>query len=259
MGFHKPTFKKDYPMERKPSPYQYFLDVIGATRIQEVTATGNRDEIIKVHRYYDDLKESEVEWGNEQFVPNRFKPANSYWLVSFDCRGRGFGRKDISYRQLPIIPMIAPKAEIAGSTFDNIAKEGFYLDRSTGQYHLLVKKGTNLWEALKMTGYEYDATKYKQKLFDTFDPAMNADGYIDVNYSFVGGRIYVTWLTKEWPTGKTTEQTDSALKVATLESEVTPPVTEEKAIESQPPVTPKEEVTEQKTEKPVVQGNQKKK
>lgn len=231
-----------------PSPWQYFLDVVAAARIKEVEATGIAKEIKLVHYRYDNLKESEVIWSTPRWMPNRLKPGKGYWEIDFDCIGRNFSRKGLTYQPLKVADMIAPKAMIAAGPFNELAKEGLYLDRTTGQYHLLVPKNSNLWNALQHTGYEFSPNFYTQSMYSHFDPEFNADAHIDVNYSCVAGRIYVTWLTKEWPEppagDETQPQTFAARMMAApvVEEELKQEVTPGETLEKEPEVPPVEEV-----------------
>lgn len=181
-------------MRMEPTPWQYFLDIISAKRIKEVTASGNQAEIEKVLYRYADLREDEVVFSDPKFIEKPLRPASSYWVISYDCIGRKYRRPDITFRSIPLSDMLHTRAEVAAAEFHRITKPGFYLDRVSGQYHILMDKDANLWEALRMTGYEFDPERYSFEKYEEYRMGFQADGHVDVKYPFIEGRIYVTYI-----------------------------------------------------------------
>jgi hypothetical protein len=181
-------------MRMYPTPWQYFLDIISANRIKEVTATGNQAEIEKVLYRYANLREDEVVFSDAKFVEKPLRPSSSYWLISYDCIGRKYRRPDIAFRSIPLKDMLHTRPEVAAAEFHRITKPGFYLDRISGQYHILLHKDTNLWEALRMSGYEYDPERYTFEQYESYRMGYQADGHVDIKYPFIEGRIYVTYI-----------------------------------------------------------------
>ncbi|WNV45975.1 hypothetical protein [Aeromonas phage AerS_266] len=216
-------------MHNKPTPWQFLLDLFAKKRIADVVKTGNEAQIAEIKKLYENLKESEVVFSNPEFV-KKIVAEKSYWKVSFECTGRGFASPAITFRTYPLSVMIGKNAKVLTGHPTLVKTPGFYINKETGNLHLIVIKDSDLEkDPILETGY------YFEREYLTFEELLEteadklADGIITINYPQVAGQIYVNYIKPE------------PVKLVVEE-----PVTEEKKVtEETLQETQKEDVTDE--------------
>lgn len=182
-------------MSTLKTPFQYLLDLTGAARINAAKATGDKAAIAKAERFYLDLKESECEFTK----PFKNVLAGNKWQTDVTVRTRGFKIPALRYNTGTLSPMIRPNANIMAnkSSLDLSTVTGLYHVYETEADHLLVHPNSNIFEALKMTGYVFENSEYEITWFPARDENQKADGYVDIKHSVVSGRVYLSIVQKE--------------------------------------------------------------
>lgn len=235
--------------ERVPTPYQYLLDVDCKIRIDKAKASGDATKIANAIKYFGDLKETEVVFGPEIWVTDPFKPDVGYWKTSYLCAGRKFKIDPIKYTQGTVQAMLMPHARPNTLDWSNCRLPGFYFNKcdNVNNLCLLYRKDIDIYEALKFSGFEFDPLKSHITTYPGFNGNLNANGHIDIEYSFVKGRIYFAYQTvffdPDDPRNPYRPDPVASRMMSVEEAPVVeeqPPVTEEKA---QVTETPKQEET----------------
>lgn len=232
-------------MEKRliPTPRQYLTDLIAKKMINEAIADGDPNYIAIQKDRYTNLSEDEVIFSSE--IRN---PITGKYRTNMTVPPRGFKLASITFSTGAVEKMLDPNAAIVDfvNTLTSITKPGFYYVKDVKRYHLVFDRELNIWEALKLTGYEFDIKSFKFVPYATgFDEVAVADGHVDISCPIVEGRLMVTYLRKTEPV----PQEEPVAKAMTLEEPVQE-VTEE-VKETPEPVNesaPVEETTaEQKT------------
>lgn len=197
------------------TPFQYLLDLTGAARIKAAKATGDKEAIAKAERFYLGLDESECEFS----TPWKNPLAGNKWQVDVTVRTRGFKIPGLRYNTGTLSPMIRPGANIMAnkSSLDLSTVTGLYFVDETQQDHLLIHPNTNIYEALKLTGFVFDSASFEVTWYNARNEEQKADGYVDIKHSVVAGRLFLSNIQRE-------VETDPNSKLKNLEPGTTPAV-----------------------------------
>ncbi|UQT03322.1 hypothetical protein YUBABA_01160 [Serratia phage vB_SmaM-Yubaba] len=178
-------------MQQTPTTWQYLLDLVTKSKLKAASESKDPAFRARQEKYYTDLKESECAFS---------KPVRKgdLWYVTITCRGRGFQLQDLPYKTGTLFPMVKPMANyvMEPSSVAVNTMTGLYYVMSNEHLHLQVHPQSNLWEALKMTGYEFSPSQFTTTMFEGRNEELAADGFIDIKDTVVSGRIYVSYLQK---------------------------------------------------------------
>lgn len=192
-------------MTKTPTIMQYLVDLVAKSKLQAAYASGDADLIAKQEKYYKGLSESEVTFT---------KPFNSAltggkWQTTMTCKSRGFQITKLTYNTGTIKALTA--AVIQGmaqkSSLDLISVAGVYFVEGSDNIHLVVEKDSNIFEALKLTGFEIPVDAFKTTVYDARNEELKADGHVDIDHSVVAGRILLSYIQRQQIT-----KTDSPLE-----------------------------------------------
>lgn len=178
-------------MQQTPSPWQYLLDIVIKSKLAAAAASKDPAFRARQEKYYTDLKEDQCEFS----TPVR---KGDNWYVTITCRERGFQLVDLPYKTGALFPMVKPMANyvLEPSSIAINTMTGLYYVMSNEHLHLQVHPQSNIWEALKMTGYEFAPKHFVTNMYEQRNEELAADGHIDINHSVVTGRIYISYLQK---------------------------------------------------------------
>lgn len=168
-------------------PRQYFLNIIAKSRLASAQQTGVQLQMDIAKGRYEDLDISEVVFGEEQFDQE-----TGEWKVDIACKGRGYMLEGVKYRSGTLAPMIKANAVEAAGELLEITTPGFYLFND--QLYLLAHKTMEVSELLAWTGYEITEKHYSVIEHEQRDEVTKADAEIDVEYSFLKGKLFVTYI-----------------------------------------------------------------
>lgn len=210
-------------MQQTPTPWQYLLSIVTKSKLAAAATSKDPAFRARQERYYTDLQESEC-------VFSRPIKSGESWLVDVTCRGRGFQLKGLPYKTGTLVPMFKPMTNIMvkKEALDLNTMTGVYFVMENEQLHLLVHPQSNIWEALKMTGYEFSPSQFSTEVYPERNDLLKADGHVDIKDTVVSGRIYISYIQK--PPVKVTPEP---------EAPVIPPV---ETVETKPEVAEKVEV-----------------
>lgn len=224
-------------MEKRliPTPRQYLTDIIANSMINEAIASGDQAYIAAQKARYSNLSEDEVIYSSE--IRN---PITGKYRTTMTVPPRGFKLPSVNFRTGAVEKMLDPNAEIVDfvNTLTSITKPGFYYVKDVNRYHLVCNQELNIWEALKLTGYEFDIKSFKFVQYATgFDEITVADGHVDITCPIVEGRLMVTYLKKsapapqEEPVVKSMSTEEQVEKVSEETKEPAEPVNESAPVE----------------------------
>lgn len=168
-------------------PRQYFLNIIAKSRLASAQQTGVQLQMDIAKGRYEDLDISEVVFGEEQFDQE-----TGEWKVDIACKGRGYMLEGVKYRSGTLAPMVKANAVEAAGDLLEITTPGFYLFND--QFYLLAHKTMEVSELLAWTGYEITEKHYSVVEHEQRDEVTKADAEIDVEYSFLKGKLFVTYI-----------------------------------------------------------------
>lgn len=168
-------------------PRQYFLNIIAKSRLASAQQTAVQLQMDIAKGRYEDLDISEVVFGEEQFDQE-----TGEWKVDIACKGRGYMLEGVKYRSGTLAPMIKANAVEAAGELLEITTPGFYLFND--QLYLLAHKTMEVSELLAWTGYEITEKHYSVIEHEQRDEVTKADAEIDVEYSFLKGQLFVTYI-----------------------------------------------------------------
>lgn len=208
-------------MSTQKTAFQYLLDLTGAARIKAAKDSGNAASIAKAERFYTNLQESECVFT----TPWRNPLANNRWETDITCMGRGFKIPSLRYNTGTLSPMILSHANFMAnkSSLDLSTVTGLYHVYETDTDHLLIHPQSNVFEALKMTGFTFQPEEFEVTMYQQRNVDQKADGYVDIKHSVVAGRIYLSHVQRELKSGQSDAAPTSV--VGTLE-ETKDPVAE---------------------------------
>lgn len=261
--------------QRVPSPYQYLLDVDCKQRIDKAVATGDATKIANANHYFGNLSETDVVFGQELWKTDPFKPGVGNWQTSYVCQSRRFKLDPLRYNQGSIEAMLKPKSRPNTIDWSQCRLPAFYYNQcdNVNNLCLLYRRDIDLFEALKMAGYEFDPMKCRVVTYPGFNGNVNANGHIDIEYSFVKGRIFFAYqqvfFDADDPRNPDNKPGSTSVRTAGVDVVDGPvsqdePVVEEQVVEQETPVEEKPPVEETVTppketpEVAVKQGQQKK-
>ena len=168
-------------------PRQYFLNIIAKNRLASANQAGVQLQIDIAKARYENLDISEVVFANE-----RFDETSDQWSVDIECKGRGYIINDLKFTSGTLAPMIKQNAVQAVEELLKITTPGFYIHND--QLYLLAPKEMEVAEMLAWTGYDITEKHYVVVENETRDEETKADAEIQVSYSFLKGKILVTYL-----------------------------------------------------------------
>lgn len=168
-------------------PRQYFLNIIAKNRLASANQAGVQLQIDIAKARYENLDISEVVFANE-----RFDETSDQWSVDIECKGRGYIISDLKFTSGTLAPMIKQNAVQAVEELLKITTPGFYIHND--QLYLLAPKEMEVAEMLAWTGYDITEKHYVVVENETRDEETKADAEIQVSYSFLKGKILVTYL-----------------------------------------------------------------
>lgn len=168
-------------------PRQYFLNIIAKNRLASANQAGVQLQIDIAKARYENLDISEVVFANE-----RFDETSGQWSVDIECKGRGYIISDLKFTSGTLAPMIKQNAVQAVEELLKITTPGFYIHND--QLYLLAPKEMEVAEMLAWTGYDITEKHYVVVENETRDEETKADAEIQVSYSFLKGKILVTYL-----------------------------------------------------------------
>lgn len=187
-------------MRKYPTPWQYLVDIVAQGRLKAAYASGDRKVRDLTDKNFRGLNEDEVVF---EAVPGVRKDGKLAY--SMTCKVRGFKIAELQFATGSLAKMVMRNANLMGTHEDLNTSQitGFYFCEDADQLHLLVHPNSNIHEALKMTGYEFEPQHYNVQAYAERDEVLLADGVVTVKHPVVAGEIYVSYVQNA---GKSLEQ-----------------------------------------------------
>lgn len=201
-------------MEKVPTINQYLLNLVSGVQITAAEKSKDAKKIAIANRDYKDLKESEVTFG--PFVRD---DATGKWSTSIRANTRGWTlRKQVF--STGTIKGLARANQQGGEKLDALTllrTPNLVYIQENDSYYLVVEKDTNVFEALKLTGYEFPADSFVPTIYGKPNKDNWAVGHVDLEHPIVAGRFLLYYLqsdSKPAGNGKdTNDQTKTDLKL----------------------------------------------
>lgn len=174
-----------------PTINQYLLDLFATAQLSAAQKTKDQKVIAKANAKYKNLVEAEVKFG--PFV--RDEKTGKY-TVTVSSNSRGWGDTKVSFNT-GTIAALSRKTQQGGATLNALdlvtTPTLLYVDENDSRY-LAVEKDTNIFEALKLTGYGFPADSFVPTIYGTPDADNRAVGHVDLEHPIVVGRFFIYWI-----------------------------------------------------------------
>lgn len=177
-------------MRKYPTPWQYLVDIVAQGRLKAAYASNNPKVRAEADKNFRGLTEDEVVF--EALAPRK----DGKQAYSLTCKVRGFKLNELTFATGNLGKMITQNANLMARHEDLETSQitGFYFCEDADQLHLLVHPNSNIHEALKMTGYEFQPEHYKSELYAHRDDILQADGVVSIDHPVVAGQIYISYV-----------------------------------------------------------------
>lgn len=182
-------------MRQTPTPWQYLIDLVSSARIKAAYKSGDQKLIDQAEKYYRSLSEDECVFTTPVKVPE----ALGKYQCDMSVKGRGFKIEKLRFNTGTVSAMVRPQANymVEKKSLDTVTVTGLYFVVETDQLHLVIHPRSNIWEALKMTGYEFAPATFSTVSYDNRDTNLKADGHVDIKLPVVAGRIYISYVQRD--------------------------------------------------------------
>lgn len=190
-------------MRKYPTPWQYLVDLVGQGRLKAAYASGDAKQRAEAEKNFRGLTEDEVVF--EKLVDRK----DGKLGYSLTCKVRGFKIKELTFATGSLAKMIQQNANLMVQHEDLATSQitGFYFCEDADQLHLLVHPNSNIHEALKMTGYEFQPEHYSATMYAGRDEILQADGVVSIEHPVIAGQIYISYVQ---PTGSAEQELENA-------------------------------------------------
>lgn len=192
-------------MSTTPTIYQYMLNLFVNARIKTAEASGDAKAIARAHAAYDNISESEVTFS--KFVKNT---ATGKWTSTITSKVRGW-TGNINFNTGTLKALIGDNLQGVGkleSLVRMVDFPGLFFVDETQALYLVVEKDANIFEALKMSGYEFPTDTFNVILKKDFDPVTHSDGFVDIDHPIVTGRLLLSYIRRTPAPSPKEEETD---------------------------------------------------
>lgn len=175
-------------MRKYPTPWQYLVDIIAQGRLKAAYASNDRKVRAAHDAAYRGLTEDEVVF---EALPARKDGKLAYSMTS---KVRGFKLAEVPFVTGSLAKMVKQNANLMAVHEDLATSQitGFYFCEDADQLHLLVHPNSNIHEALKMTGYEFEPQHYNVQAYAERDNVLQANGVVTIKHPVVAGEIYIS-------------------------------------------------------------------
>lgn len=182
-------------MIKTPTIMQYLVTLVANARLNAAYATNDAAAIAKAEKQYKNLSEDEVTFTK----PFTSVLTNGKWQTTMTCVKRGWQIQKLTYNTgtLKALSAAVLQGVARKATLDLATVAGVYYIEETGNIHLLVEKDSNVFDALKLTGFEFPTDAFKTVIYDTRDIDGHADGYVDIDHSVVAGRFMLSYIQRK--------------------------------------------------------------
>lgn len=174
-----------------PTIYKYLLDIFTAARLKTANDGGDQKAIARAHAAYDGLVESDVVFG----PITRIESLGRY-KTSITCKKRNWAATSVTF------PTGTLKA-LCGYNIQGVAqlkslsmadRPGLFYINETDTLYMMTEKDANIFEALKMSGWEIPATSINTVIYPTRKDDIRAVGHVDIDHPIVTGRFMLDYL-----------------------------------------------------------------
>lgn len=184
-------------MRKYPTPWQYLVDIVAQGRLKAAYASNDPKVRAAADKNFRGLVEDEV-----VFAPVGNK--NGKLVYSMTSKVRGFAIKELAFATGSLTKMVQQNANlmVKHDDLDSSQITGFYFCEDADQLHLLVNPNSNIHEALKMTGYEFQPEHYSVVMYAGRDAILKADGVVSIAHPVIAGEVFISYVQPVAPTEK---------------------------------------------------------
>lgn len=189
-------------MTKTPTVMQHLVNLVATSKLNAAYATKDPEIIAKQEKCYKNLSETEVTFTK----PFSSVLTGGKWQTTMTCKSRGFQINKLTYNTGTLKALTA--AVIQGiaqkSSLDLVTVPGVYFVDGSENIHLVVEKDSNIFDALKLTGFEFPTEAFKTTMYEARDTELKADGHVDIDHSVVAGRFLLSYIQRNPATGTQT-------------------------------------------------------
>lgn len=178
-------------MSQTPTINQYLLDLFTTAQLVAAQKTKNAKTIALAEKQYKDLSESEVVFG--KFTTDAKTGKNA---VKVTAKSRGNWSANITFNTGTLAGLCRKNQQGAAkiSALDMASIPGLFYVQENDAYYLAVEKDSNIFEGLKLTGYEFPADSFVPTIYGNVDKETKTYGHVDIEHPIVVGRFRIYYI-----------------------------------------------------------------
>lgn len=193
-------------MSQTPTINQYLLDLLVNSQLTAAQKTKDPKAIALAEKKYKDLQESEVTFG--KFVRDDKTGKYSVKLVA---KSRGWTIEKMVFNTGTIAALSRQKQQGAAqiSALDLVTVPGLIYVAENDAHYLAVEKDSNIFEGLKLTGYEFPADSFVPTIYGDVEAETKTYGHVDLNHPIVTGRYRIYYINQNKKKDEVTDQPET--------------------------------------------------
>lgn len=209
-------------MSQTPTINQYLLDLFTTAQLAAAQKTKDPKQIALAEKKYKDLQESEVTFG--PFTRDSKTNKNS---VKISAKARGNWVVNMTFNTGTLAGLCRKNQQGAASiaALDLVTIPGLIYVQENDAHYLAVEKDSNIFEGLKLTGYEFPADSFVPTIYGDVEAETKTYGQVDIDHPIVVGRFRIYYINQNKKDEK--DQSSSSEKDVKLKSEGDTQVTSE--------------------------------
>jgi hypothetical protein len=196
-----------------PTINQYLLDLLSKSQIAAAEKTGDSKKIALAKKNYEGLTESEVTFG--KFVRD---DKTGKYSVKIVAKSRNWTIEKMTFNTGTIEALSRQNQQGAAqiSALEMVTAPGLIYVQENDSRYLAIQQDSNLYEALKLTGYEFPADSFVPTVYGEAKKDSKAVGQVDIDHPIVAGRFLLYYFNAP----KSSVQDDSKVKTQSQETDL---------------------------------------
>lgn len=193
-------------MSQTPTINQYLLNLLVSSQLSAAQKTKNPKTIAVAEKKYKDLQESEVTFG--KFVRD---DKTGKYSVKLTAKSRGWSVDKIVFNTGTIAALCRQNQQGAAqiAALDLVTIPGLIYVAENDAHYLAVEKDSNIFEGLKLTGYEFPADSFVPTIYADVEAETKTYGHVDLDHPIVMGRFRIYYINQNKKKDDITDQPET--------------------------------------------------
>jgi hypothetical protein len=178
-------------MSQVPTIKQYLLDLLVKSQLDAADRTKDPKQIALAEKKYKGLTEKEVEFGDYVLDPKTGK-----YSVKLVAKTRNWTLQKMTFNTGTIEALSRKNQQGAAqiSALEMVTSPGLIYVQENDSRYLAVEPDANIFEAMKLTGYEFPADSFVPTIYGEPKEDSKAVGQVDLDHPIVAGRFLLYYI-----------------------------------------------------------------